>query len=55
VKAIGGGIALVGVLIATLTQPDVEPSPPGSALREPSDLADAGERQKVAPPHEADA
>ena len=55
VKAIGGGIALVGVLIATLTQPDVEPSPPGSALREPSDLAHVAERQKIAPPHEPDA
>lgn len=39
VKGIGGAIALVGVLIATLSQPDVEPSPPGSGLPEPADLA----------------
>jgi drug/metabolite transporter (DMT)-like permease len=39
VKAIGGAIALAGVLIATLAQPDVEPSPPGSALPEPADLS----------------
>lgn len=38
-KAIGGVVALVGVLIATLAQPDVEPSPPGSALPEPAGLA----------------
>ena len=37
--ALGGAIALVGVAIATLAAPDVEPSPPGSALPEPSDLA----------------
>lgn len=39
VKAIGGAIALGGVLIATLTSPRVEPSPPGSMLPEPADLA----------------
>ena len=39
IKAIGGAIALVGVVIATLETPDVEPSPPGSALPEPADLA----------------
>jgi drug/metabolite transporter (DMT)-like permease len=39
VKALGGAIALVGVVIATLAAPDVEPSPPGSGLPEPSDLA----------------
>lgn len=39
VKAIGGVIALVGVMIATLQTPDVEPSPPGSGLPEPGDLA----------------
>lgn len=39
VKAIGGAIALTGVLIATLATPDVEPSPPGSALPEPAELA----------------
>lgn len=44
VKGIGGAIALAGVLIATLSQPDVEPSPPGSGLPEPADLAaDAAE------------
>jgi drug/metabolite transporter (DMT)-like permease len=39
VKAVGGAIALVGVVIATLATPDVEPSPPGSGLPEPADLA----------------
>ena len=39
VKALGGAIALVGVVIATLAAPDLEPSPPGSALPEPADLA----------------
>lgn len=39
VKAIGGAIALVGVMIATLATPDVEPSPPGSGLPEPAELA----------------
>jgi drug/metabolite transporter (DMT)-like permease len=39
VKTIGGAVALAGVLIATLAQPDVEPSPPGSALPEPADLS----------------
>ena len=39
IKAIGGAIALVGVLIATLASPDVEPSPPGSGLPEPADIA----------------
>lgn len=39
IKAIGGAIALAGVLLATLAQPDVEPSPPGSALPEPAQLA----------------
>jgi drug/metabolite transporter (DMT)-like permease len=39
VKAVGGAIALAGVLLATLTQPDVEPSPPGLALPEPAELA----------------
>ena len=39
IKAIGGAIALVGVLIATLATPDVEPSPPGSGLPEPAELA----------------
>ncbi|GAA1997958.1 DMT family transporter [Microbacterium pumilum] len=39
VKAIGGAIALTGVVIATLAAPDVEPSPPGSALPEPAELA----------------
>lgn len=39
VKAIGGAIALVGVLIATLATPAVEPSPPGSGLPEPAGLA----------------
>lgn len=39
VKAIGGAIALAGVLLATLAQPDVEPSPPGLALPEPAELA----------------
>ncbi|MET0813376.1 MAG: DMT family transporter [Microbacterium sp.] len=38
-KAVGGAIALVGVLIATLATPDIEPSPPGSGLPEPADLA----------------
>ena len=38
-KAVGGAIALVGVLIATLAAPDIEPSPPGSGLPEPADLA----------------
>jgi drug/metabolite transporter (DMT)-like permease len=32
VKGLGGAIALVGVLIATLAKPVGEPSPPGSAL-----------------------
>ena len=39
VKAVGGAIALVGVLIATLATPDVEPSPPGSGLPEPAERA----------------
>jgi drug/metabolite transporter (DMT)-like permease len=39
VKALGGAIALAGVLLATLAQPDVEPSPPGLGLPEPADLA----------------
>ncbi len=39
VKALGGVIALVGVMIATLASPDVEPSPPGSGLPEPAELA----------------
>lgn len=39
VKAVGGAIALVGVLIATLATPDVEPSPPGSGLPEPAEIA----------------
>lgn len=39
IKAIGGAIALTGVIIATLAAPDVEPSPPGSALPEPAELA----------------
>jgi drug/metabolite transporter (DMT)-like permease len=39
VKAFGGAIALAGVVIATLATPDVEPSPPGSALPEPAELA----------------
>ena len=39
IKALGGAIALVGVLIATLATPDVEPSPPGSGLPEPADIA----------------
>jgi drug/metabolite transporter (DMT)-like permease len=39
IKAIGGAIALVGVLIATLATPDVEPSPPGSGLPEPAEIA----------------
>lgn len=48
VKALGGAIALAGVVIATLATPTVEPSPPGSALPEPAALApdedpDAGE------------
>ena len=30
-RRIGGAIALMGVVIATLAAPDVEPSPPGSA------------------------
>ena len=38
-KGLGGAIALGGVLIATLSAPQVEPSPPGSALPEPADLA----------------
>ena len=39
IKGIGGAIALTGVVIAALPAPDVEPSPPGSALPEPADLA----------------
>lgn len=39
VKGIGGAVALVGVMVATLSQPDVEPSPPGSALPDPVDLS----------------
>ncbi|MBU1587815.1 MAG: DMT family transporter [Actinobacteria bacterium] len=39
VKAIGGAVALAGVLLATLATPTVEPSPPGSALPEPAELA----------------
>jgi hypothetical protein len=39
IKALGGAVALTGVVIATLAAPDVEPSPPGSALPEPADLA----------------
>jgi drug/metabolite transporter (DMT)-like permease len=39
IKAVGGAIALVGVVIATVETPDVEPSPPGSALPEPAELA----------------
>ncbi|MBU4465584.1 MAG: DMT family transporter [Actinobacteria bacterium] len=42
IKAIGGAVALAGVLLATLATPDVEPSPPGSALPEPADLAADG-------------
>lgn len=39
VKAAGGAIAMAGVVIATIATPDVEPSPPGSGLPEPADLA----------------
>jgi drug/metabolite transporter (DMT)-like permease len=39
VKAVGGAVALIGVLIATLATPRVEPSPPGSMLPEPAGLA----------------
>lgn len=38
-KGLGGAIALVGVVIATLATPDIEPSPPGSGLPEPAELA----------------
>ncbi len=39
VKAIGGAVALAGVVIATLATPGAEPSPPGSGLPEPAELA----------------
>ena len=39
IKALGGAVALTGVVIATLAAPDVEPSPPGSGLPEPAELA----------------
>ena len=35
ITALGGGIALVGVLIATGSTPSLDSSPPGSALPEP--------------------
>lgn len=38
VKAVGGAVALAGVLLATLATPSVEPSPPGLGLPEPADL-----------------
>ncbi|KRA24410.1 hypothetical protein ASD65_08230 [Microbacterium sp. Root61] len=39
VKSFGDAIALAGVVIATLASPAVEPSPPGSGLPEPAELA----------------
>jgi drug/metabolite transporter (DMT)-like permease len=48
VKGLGGAIALTGVVIATLAAPDVEPSPPGSGLPEPAELATGA---LGAPPH----
>ncbi|QIG39669.1 DMT family transporter [Microbacterium sp. 4R-513] len=54
VKAIGGAIALAGVLLATLEQPDVEPSPPGLALPEPAELAPRP-LQDERPPHRSPA
>ncbi|MET0725548.1 MAG: DMT family transporter [Leifsonia sp.] len=41
VKGVGGAIALIGVLVATLASPAVEPSPPGSALPSPQEIEDA--------------
>lgn len=38
VKALGGVVALAGVLIATIASPRVEPGPAGSVLPEPADL-----------------
>ena len=32
VKVIGGVIALIGIVVATLSSPAIEPSPPGTAL-----------------------
>jgi drug/metabolite transporter (DMT)-like permease len=32
IKALGGGIALIGVLIASWATPSIDSSPPGSAL-----------------------
>ena len=32
VKVIGGAIALIGIVVATLSSPAIEPSPPGTAL-----------------------
>ncbi|MGP3534431.1 DMT family transporter [Microbacterium sp. RD1] len=49
VKALGGAIALVGVVIATLARPQIEPSPPGSALPEPAELAGPTERAAADP------
>ncbi|MBN9607060.1 MAG: EamA family transporter [Actinomycetales bacterium] len=39
VRALGGAIALVGIVVATSSSPRIEPSPPGSALPAPADTA----------------
>jgi drug/metabolite transporter (DMT)-like permease len=52
VKAIGGAVALAGVLIATLATPRVEPSPPGSMLPEPAELASEHPVPPAAEPEE---
>jgi drug/metabolite transporter (DMT)-like permease len=41
VKGIGGLVALIGVLVATLASPSVEPSPPGSVLPSPQEIEDS--------------
>jgi hypothetical protein len=50
---LGGAIALAGVVLATLAAPQVEPSPAGSALPEPADLAPRGDAAARGYPVEA--
>jgi drug/metabolite transporter (DMT)-like permease len=40
IKAIGGAVALAGVLLATLSRPAVEPGPSGSGLPSPAQIAE---------------
>lgn len=50
IEAIGGAIALVGVFVATLATPSIEPSPPGMAMPSPDDEYRAAHR--ISPLHD---